>query len=532
MSEGSGAPDNTSSQSQNGSGDYEAAAERLRQQVRAHLAAVVASSDDAIISKTLDSIVRTWNAGAERIFGYTAEEMIGQPIQRMFPPDRVDEEIQIVARLRAGERVDHFETVRVRKDGTPIDVSVTISPIRDENGKIIGASKIARDITQQKQIQRELQLAKEEAESASRAKDQFLSLLSHELRTPLTPVLASLSYLEDLAELPADLREELGMIRRNVETEARLVDDLLDLTRINRGKMELHFETVDAHGAITNTVAMFRHDSAAKKVSIVTELNAPEYHVWADPGRLQQILVNLLSNAIKFTPVGGRVMIRTELRANRRLRIEVSDTGIGIAPELIPQLFQPFQQGERTRTRQYGGLGLGLSIVRSLMQMHNGTASVRSEGLNHGSTFTIEFEALVNEGREQTRQIKMIGGGEGQRVLLVEDHEDTRRVMTRLLTAFGCSVVAAPNMAQALELAGHDKFDLLIADIGLPDGSGVELMERIKPLQPDIRGVAVSGFGQPEDVKASQDAGFDAHLVKPINFQRLLQVLEQLKLAS
>ena len=512
-----------------GTGDpSEAAGLRLREETRANLAAIVESSDDAIVSKTLDGIIRTWNAGAQRIFGYTPEEIIGRPITTLIPPERKEEETAIIARLRAGERVDHFETVRLTKDGREITVSVTISPIRDSRGNIIGASKIARDITRQVQIQRELEEAKESAEKASRAKDQFLSVLSHELRTPLTPALGALSYLEQRASLTPDLREEIAMIRRNIETEARLVDDLLDLTRISRGKIQLRFENVDAHAAIQNTVSMFQPEFELKNLHVTTTLRARQHHLWADPGRLQQVFLNLLSNAAKFTPEGGSITIGSETTPQRKLRLQFSDSGIGIDEELLPRIFLPFEQGERTRTRQYGGLGLGLSIARSLVELHRGQIHVSSRGRDQGATFTLEFDPVGDNAAESASDPPAHATTPvfALRVLLVEDHIDTRRVMAKLLSGFGCTVTAVGTVAEAVQLADQQTFDLLISDIGLPDGTGTELIERIRRRQP-IRGIAISGFGHTDDLERSQAAGYDAHLVKPINFRTLQKTIQQ-----
>ena len=321
--------------------------DRTTAEAQARLAAIIESSDDAIVSKTLDGIVKTWNKGAERIFGWTAEEVVGKPITIIIPPDRLDEEPRILARLRAGERVDHFETVRQTKDGRLINVSVTISPIRDHAGNVIGASKIGRDITLQKRFQQELmaardaaerakaladeakrvaERAKEEAETANRAKDHFLSVLSHELRTPLTPVLATVNLMEKDAAVPAHLAEQVAMIRRNVETEARLVDDLLDLTRIARGKVQLHYEVVDAHAVLRNVIQMFQSEMDEKSLAVTLSLRAKRFHVWADPGRFQQVLLNLLSNAVKFTPEDGSVTVRTG-NENGTIKIEIIEHG-------------------------------------------------------------------------------------------------------------------------------------------------------------------------------------------------------------
>jgi PAS domain S-box-containing protein len=500
----------------------------LREAAAARLAAIIESSDDAIVSKTLDGIILTWNAGAERIFGYTAAQVVGKPITIIIPPDRLSEEPAILARLRRGERMDHFETVRLTKDGRLIDVSVTISPVRDAHGHVIGVSKIARDITEQKQIQRELKLAKEAAEAGSRAKDHFLSVLSHELRTPLTPVLASLGLLESRGDVPPELRDELNMIRRNVETEARLVDDLLDLTRISRGKLDLHFEAVDVHAAVEYAAGMFRGAIATKAITLETSMHAREHKVWADPVRLEQIFLNLLSNAVKFTPQGGRISIRSEDVAGD-VRVEIRDNGSGIEPEAMGRLFTAFEQGERTTTRRFGGLGLGLSIARSLVEMHGGRIAAHSAGANLGATLTVTLKTVpASRATSSPPPLMSSATAISCRVLLVEDHEDTRRVLSRLLTTFGCTVFTAGSVAEALKLSDAQDFDLLISDIGLPDGSGADIMRQLKKRGGDIKGVAISGFGQPEDHTRSREAGFNTHLTKPVNFNTLADVIRKM----
>ena len=496
-------------------------------QARALLAAIVESSDDAIVSKTLQGVVTSWNKGAQRIFGYTAEEMVGQPINILFPPDRQDEEPSILARIHRGERVDHFETIRVRKDGRLIEVSVTISPVRDETGRIIGASKIARDITGVKQAERELRAARDAADAANRAKDHFLSVLSHELRTPLTPVLAAISLMEAEPNLPADERAaHVAMIRRNVETQARLVDDLLDLTRISRGKVRLHPEVVDAHASVRNVLGMLQTEIEAKGLEVSLALRARDHHVWADPGRFQQVLLNLLSNAVKFTPEEGRIGVRTlnEESSGSCLRVEITDTGVGIEPDVLPRLFLPFEQGEQSVTRRFGGLGLGLSIVRSLVEMHGGSITAASEGTGRGATFALRMQTVAAAARARSAPGGTADNApavpNGLCVLLVEDHDDTRKMMQRLLSSFGCQVTAAATVREAVGLADHQHFDLLVSDIGLPDGSGLDVMRQIGSRQP-IRGIALSGFGQDDDLRRSREAGFEDHIIKPVNLQAL-----------
>jgi PAS domain S-box-containing protein len=519
-----------------------------REVAQARLAAIVESSDDAIVSKTLDGVIRTWNRGAERIFGWTAEEVIGKPITIIIPPDRLEEEPRILARLRAGERVDHFETIRQAKDGRLLAISVTISPIRDASGKVVGASKIARDITLQKQFETELMAARDaaeqarlaaeaaqraaehaklEAETANKAKDRFLSVLSHELRTPLTPVLGTLSLLEQDTALPSTVAEQLAMIRRNVETEARLVDDLLDLTRIARGKVQLHFEVVDAHATIRNVVGMFNAQVEEKNLTLAQNFRAKRFHVWADPGRFQQVLLNLMSNAVKFTPEGGTITVRTS-NENGHLKIEIIDTGVGIEPQALSRLFKPFEQGEQTVTRQFGGLGLGLSIVKSLVEMHKASISALSDGTNKGAAFTLRVEVVApGSPTPPVPQTPIDGTVASRRVLLVEDHLDTRRVLTKLLQAMGCDVTAAASVQEAITAMERGQFDLLLSDIGLPDGSGLDVM-RYAATHCKLKAIALSGFGQDDDLRRSAEAGFLTHLTKPVSFQILEEVIRRI----
>jgi PAS domain S-box-containing protein len=501
-----------------------------RSEAQARLAAIIESSDDAIVSKTLDGVITSWNRGAERIFGWKAAEVIGKSITIIIPADRQAEEPEILRRIRNGERVDHFETIRQTKTGELIDVSVTISPVRDETGKIVGISKVARDITLQKRFQRELLAAKEladqarvAAEKANSAKDHFLSVLSHELRTPLTPVLAAVSLLERDATVPPELAEQISMIRRNVETEARLVDDLLDLTRIARGKIRLHYEVVDAHAVLRDAIALLAKDIEGKAITVASSLCAKQHFVWADPGRFQQMVLNLLSNAVKFTPDDGTITVRTS-NENGTIKIEVIDTGIGIEPDVLPKLFRPFEQGEHAVTREFGGLGLGLSIVKSLVQMHKASISAVSEGRGKGATFTLRMDTIQPADHHPA---KAAGAADAPhyRVLLVEDHEDTRTIMTKLLTSLGCIVTTASNVREAVEAAERQQFDLLLSDIGLPDGTGLDVMRKISA-KFKITGIALSGFGQEDDLRRSREAGFATHLIKPVSIQALQDVIK------
>jgi PAS domain S-box-containing protein len=496
-----------------------------RAEAQSALAAIVEYSEDAIMSSSLDGIVRTWNRGAEHIFGYTAAEIIGKPNNILVPLDRREEEPRVLELLKADQRVDHFETTRIAHGGRNVDVAVTISPIKDSRGRMIAFSTSTRDITAQKQMQRELNLAKESAEAANKAKDHFLSVLSHELRTPLTPVLAEISYLETQLNLPPEFLQHVGMMRRNLELEARLVDDLLDLTRIRRQTIGLHFEVVDVHEILRNAIEMVQNVIDTKSIDAATSFRASRHDVWGDPDRLQQVFLNLLSNAAKFTPRRGMIAVRTSNLQSDRLRIEIKDNGIGIEPDMLLRLFNAFEQTERTR--RFGGLGLGLSIAKSLVELHEGTITAISDGPDLGAMFIVEFETVMPPEPEPVSDPVENASAAGCRILFVEDHEDTRRVMERLLKHIGCTVVSASGVQEAIEIGETQPFDLLVTDLGLPDGSGIQIMEKLK-VHKTIRGIAITGLGQDEDLRRTQEAGFEMHLVKPVNFADLKEAIIQM----
>jgi len=346
------------------------------------LAAIVESAEDAIVSKDLDGIIQSWNHGAERIFGYTAQEAIGRSITIVIPDDRLDEEAEVLRRIRAGLAVEHFETVRRRKDGSPIDISLTVSPIRTSTGEVIGASKIARDITEQRRL-------REIAEEASRLKDEFLALLSHELRTPLNTVLGYARMLrKEDSRMVGDLRvRALDALERNADALSRLVTDVLDTSRSVSGKLRLDLETAPLEEIVSEAVRTVSPPAEAKDLSFEIHCE-PGISVRADRDRLQQVLWNLLSNAIKFTPAGGTVSLRTR-RDHGSIVISVEDTGIGIAPEHLPHVFQRFWQAHTGASREFGGLGIGLTLSRHLVEMHGGTIAVDSPGPGRGATFTV-----------------------------------------------------------------------------------------------------------------------------------------------
>jgi signal transduction histidine kinase len=387
------------------------------------------------------------------------------------------------------------------------------------------------DVSDARQAESDLREAKNHAEAANRAKDQFLAVLSHELRTPLTPVLAAISGLEQRADLPAGIRDDVATVRRNVELEARLIDDLLDLTRIARGKVRLHPEVVDIHELIRVVLAMFRSQADEAALRIRLDLGAAQHHVWGDPGRLQQILWNLLSNAVKFTPAGGTISVRTHNDENQILVVEVEDTGIGIEPEGFSKLFNAFEQGDATLARKFGGLGLGLSIAKTIAELHRGQLEAFSTGKDKGTTFrfkltTVQPPSDIAGAPVQARSNVEPPRSPQVRILLVEDNEDTRRLMGRLLRMFGHHVEAADCVASALDLARKESFDLLVSDIGLPDGTGWELMVKLGEHRP-AKAIALSGFGMEDDLRRSREAGYLEHLTKPINLTQLREVIDR-----
>jgi PAS domain S-box-containing protein len=807
------------------------------EEIHSRLAAVVEFSGDAIITKTLDGTITTWNRAAERIFGYSEGEMLGKPVTLLIPADRADEELNIISRVKRGQVVPPYETVRIRKDGKLLNISLTVSPIKDASGVIIGASKIARDITQRKQSEAErarltgilesslneiyifdavnlryeyvnrgalrnlgysmeemrsmtpldlkpefqepeyrrlvepllegdrekllfrcthrrrdgtcypvevhLQAVKQYSDSvflavvlditerkkveedrerllvleqaarakaekaetrarflaetsaslastldyeatlrnvaqaavpeiadwcavhvlepndairavavthadearkplaeqirqlypvlldsrsgvsevlrsgrprfhpvvsdaflmslardskdlallrslglrsmiivplktsqrtlgaitfataesgrrfteadlpfaedlasraataaenarlyqelhhANAAKDHFLAVLSHELRTPLNPVLMTVSDLEHDDALAPDLRAQLTVVRRNVELEARLIDDLLDSTRIANGKLQLQRTVVDATELIRRAVAIAARDARTKGVQVDVTTTSEPCPVDADPARLQQVIWNVVKNAVKFTPPGGCVRLCSQIEPPGQLQVIIEDNGIGIEPANLETIFNAFEQGAAGMNHNFGGLGLGLTISKALVNLHGGSLVAQSEGLGHGARFilTLPLAAQLPALAEETNFPVAVPFR--LRLLVVEDHATTSHVMVRLLSKRGYEVTAASNIQEALALLGKHEFDLLVSDVGLPDGNGRELMEKVRG-RFDLPGIALSGYGTEADVAQSSAAGFSVHLTKPIDIERLDREIQAL----
>ena len=389
----------------------------------------------------------------------------------------------------------------------------------------ITAMGIAAAITERNRTQVALEQQKDAVEAANRTKDNFLAMLSHELRTPLTPVMAALDTLEADGSRSSGSKNSLAMIRRNVELESQLIDDLLDLTRIAKDKLQLRFGPLDSHEVINNVVEICRPQAQARNLTLQLNLCAGTHHVLGDAAKCQQIVWNLLKNAIKFTAENGEITISSSNPEPQLLAIAVHDTGIGIEPEVMNRIFDPFEQGERAFQRRYGGLGLGLAISKSLAQAHGGTLIARSEGHDRGSTFILTMKTVPAPPRI-VKLTSPVPESRPLRILLVDDHQDTCVALERLLVRRGHLVAAAHNVRSAMETAARNSFDLLISDIALPDGTGTELMTYLHAIS-RIPGIAISGFGMNGDIEKSIDAGFAEHLIKPVKMENLEAAIDR-----
>jgi PAS domain S-box-containing protein len=650
------------------------------------LAAIVASSNDAIIGKDLNSIVTSWNFGAEQIFGYTAEEMIGTSIMRLIPPDRQDEEREILSRVRRGERFGHFETIRLAKDGRKLNVSITVSPIKDSLGHVVGASKVARNITERKNSEVALKMAMQKAETAnakfraffeqgplfagimaldgtiieanrlsleacgytkeqvvgkpfwdcpwwcpsaalvqqiklavartvageifqaempyfvadggqrmvsllllpikdemgrtafiaptgtditdlkraesqrddllqaeraarstaeraSLLKDEFLATLSHELRTPLNGILGWSHIMKQDYTNAAVIAQGLEVVERNARAQSKIIEDLLDMSRIISGRVHLDIQRLDLSTIVQSAVETARPTAEAKGVRMQTIIDALDgIVVSGDFNRLHQVLWNLLSNAVKFTPKGGCVQVLVE-RINSHLEISVIDTGEGIKVEFLPFVFDRFRQADASTTRRYGGLGLGLSIVKQLVELHGGSVRVKSEGPGHGSTFIIALPFTVLHGhpepeterRHPRLAPKRIGTADvgvdikGVRVLVVDDEPDARALVKRLLEGCQAVVTAAESAKEAVELLQGRRFDVLVCDIGMPGEDGYSLIKRIRSLGTAgggaIPAIALTAYARLDDRVKAIAAGFQMHVAKPVEPVELITMI-------
>ena len=517
--------------------------------VAAYLAAIIASSDDVIVSKTLDGVITSWNPGAERILGYSAAEAVGKHIKMIIPPERWPEEDDVLARIRRGERVDHFETVRRAKDGHLLNISLTVSPIKDQNGNIVGASKVARDITERKQAERELArlLAREkefraQAEEANRLKDEFLAVVSHELRTPLNAIVGWASLLR-MRKLDDQTMRAIETIERNAQAQNQLIGDLLDVSRIVSGQLRLNIRPFELISVINAAIEVIGPSAEAKSIRIQTQLDPAAGPVVGDPDRLQQIFWNLLSNAVKFTPIQGE--IRIELRRNKsHVEFAVSDTGKGIEPKVLPFVFDRFRQADSSTTREHGGLGLGLAIVRHLVELHGGVVLAHSDGEGKGAEFIVQLPILAAfQSVQPGSGIRLLPSPgartpgampslAGLRVLLVDDEADAREMIAAILIEAGAEVITASAARQAFELVTQTKPDALISDIGMPGEDGYELIRKVRTLSAEQGGqlpaIALTAYARTQDRLKVLSAGYQMHVPKPVEPVELATVVASL----
>jgi PAS domain S-box-containing protein len=492
------------------------------------LSAIVESSDDAIISKDLNGFIQSWNAGAQRLFGYTAEQAVGRHISFLIPAERADEEERILARLRAGERVYHFDTVRVRSDGQPVHVSLTISPIRDEAGRIIGASKIARDITDRKLAEERTYRLLTQLQEADHSKDEFLAILAHELRNPLAPLRNMLEIMKRddgngnlIEQVRSTLERQLGQM-------VRLVDDLLDVSRITRGKLEVRKERVELASVIHQSVEVCRPLAEYAKHELNVSLPPEAIYLYADPVRLAQVFGNLLNNACKYTDPGGRIGLTAE-RLSNDVVVNVKDTGVGIPPDKLGSVFEMFTQIDRSLERSQGGLGIGLTLVKRLVEMHGGSVEAYSEGPGRGSEFVVRLPILIEKGKTKTPTAEQMPTT-AHRILIVDDNRDAATSLATLLKLTGNETQTAHDGLEAVEAAAMFRPDVMLLDIGLPKLNGYDACRRIReqPWGRNMVLMALTGWGQDEDRRQSKDAGFDHHMVKPVDLDALMKLLASL----
>ncbi len=535
-------------------GTVEDISERRRSEavLRSRLAAINAAADMVVItdaSGTIEYVNPAFTKGT----GYTEQEALGRN-PRILKGGTQDEQYyrELWQTIRAG-KVWQGQLVNRRKDGSLYTEEMTITPVLDLDGKVGKYIAIKRDITQRKAAEEALAAAmsaadhaRETAEVANLSKDRFLAVLSHELRTPLTAVLPALDALTK--HVSNKETEYLEIAKRNVELEARLIDDLLDVTRIANGKIQLDRQPVDLNAVIRQAAEVCAADVQAKQLRFEVAANDSPQVVWGDATRLQQVFWNLLKNAVKFTPPGGHVQVRC--RQSRRpdqadtpagqqngwTVVEVIDSGEGIEPHALDRVFNAFEQGTQLTTQQFGGLGLGLAISKSLVQMHGGRIWAESEGKGKGAKFTVQLPLFSQTGCRSAAGAARVEASNpddcndhptGLRVLLVEDHKDTARILERLLTADGHTVTHAAQAATALEFVRNGQFDLMLSDLGLPDGTGHDLMRQVLAMGKQIKGIALSGYGMAADVQKSREAGFMEHLTKPVNYNNLRQTLKR-----
>jgi PAS domain S-box-containing protein len=499
--------------------DVEARAARTE----ALLAAIVSCSDDAVISKSLDGRITSWNEGASRLFGYSLEEALGQPVLMIVPPELHEEESRILARLARGERIDHFETVRVAKDGRRIDVSLAISPIRDDDGTVIGASNVSRDISERKRMEEQLRVA-------DRRKDEFIAILGHELRNPLAPIRTAAEVLRRTAGSNPECVHLCDILERQVQQMTRLLDDLLDVSRITQGKINFRSQAVDIGMIVQRAVEAIRPLVQRRGHRLTVDVLREPCTVVGDFERLVQLVTNLLNNAAKYTPDGGDIQVRI-LPRDAGVEIHVKDDGIGIAPGVLPHVFDLFVQDQTARETQ-DGLGIGLSLVRMIARHHGGSVVARSEGVGRGSEFIVTLPATIKPLAGPSDAPASQAATSRKRIVVVDDNRDALDSLAMLLRLSGHDVTTVTDGESAVSVVLSLAPDFAIIDIGLPGVSGYEVALRLRKANCTVPLAALTGYGSGEDRERSQLTGFDHHFVKPVDPAVLGRVLNSLSTAG
>lgn len=493
------------------------------------LASIVESSNDAIISKSLDGTIQSWNAAAERLFGYSAEQAVGQHISLIIPPERIAEEDDIIARLKEGHRIEHFETERMRSDGQHIVVSLTISPLKDDAGNVIGASKIARNVTERKRLENNLRKLAADLSETDRRKNEFLATLAHELRNPLAPM----SNMLEVVKRSGDNRELLKQAHETIERQlaqlVRLVDDLLDLNRITHDRLELRRSEVELATVIHQAVEVARPLIDAAKQQLTVVLPDEPIYLNADRARLAQVFGNLLNNSGKYTGENGAISL-TAKRNGDEVMVSVRDNGAGIPADKIDSIFDMFMQVDRSSEGSQDGLGIGLTLVKRLVEMHGGSIEAQSAGEGQGSEFVVTLPVTKEPAAVGSSVPDTASAPSSQRrILIVDDNRDSAESLAMLFDITGNQTCMAHDGVEALEAIEKYKPDVVLLDIGLPKLDGHEVCRRVReqPWGKDIIMIALTGWGQEDDRRKSEEAGFNGHLVKPVDYDKLLALLEK-----
>ena len=499
---------------------------RGRMEAQALLSALVTSSDDAILSTDLKGTITTWNAGAERLFGWPAEEAIGKSATILVPQDRMEETRFVLEDVPHGRRLVNHDSIRLRKDGSRVHVALTISPIVDARGRIVGASKIARDITERRRAEQALRASEEALKEADRRKNEFLATLAHELRNPLAPIRNSLGLMSYAGTSSRELAYVKDVLERQVSHMVRLIDDLTEVSRITLGKIELQRESLPLRGVIQSAIETSQPILDAGQHELYVDFGDDDLVVDGDRVRLAQIFSNLLNNAAKYSEDGGPIWL-TLRRDGAEATITVRDAGIGIAPEMLPRVFEMFTQLDNSPRRRHGGLGIGLTLVQNLVQLHGGRVDAASRGAGAGSEFVVRLPLATSAPRAEVEPRDAQAALPRLRVLVVDDNRDAAESSSMLLEVLGAETRVVNDGGSALAALETFPADLVLLDLGMPGMDGYEVARRIRsdPAHRDLKLVAVTGWGQQEDRLRSHRAGFDHHLVKPTGVDALRAVM-------